>query len=219
MGAEIHGAGTSTLVIEGVEALEPVVSELMPDRIETGTLLMAVGIAGGHATLLGARIDHVETVVMKLGEMGLQITPTPDGLEARADERVRAVDLATLPFPGFATDFMPLAVALLATADGTSIVTENVFDNRLGFVAELNRMGADIRHEGRHAVVRGVPRLSAAPVRALDVRAGAALVLAGLAADGETVVLDPFHVDRGYSDLAASLRALGADVERVRDWR
>jgi UDP-N-acetylglucosamine 1-carboxyvinyltransferase len=219
MGAEIHGSGTSTLQIEGVEGLEAVETEIMADRIETGTLLMAVGITGGHVTLLGARIDHLETIVMKLGEMGLQITPTPDGVEARADERVRAVDIATLPFPGFATDFMPLAVALLATADGTSIVTENVFDNRLGFVAELNRMGADIRHEGRHAVIRGVTRLSAAPVRALDVRAGAALVLAGLAADGETVVLDPFHVDRGYSDLAASLRALGADVERVRDWR
>jgi UDP-N-acetylglucosamine 1-carboxyvinyltransferase len=219
MGAEIHGAGTSTLVIEGVEGLEPVESELMADRIETGTLLMAVGIAGGEAMLLGARLDHVETVVMKLAEMGLRVTPTPDGLWVQAEERMRAVDLATLPFPGFATDFMPLAVALLATADGTAIVTENVFDNRLGFIAELHRMGADVRHEGRHAVVRGVTRLSAAPVRALDVRAGAALVLAGLAADGETLVLDPFHVDRGYSDLAASLRALGADVERVRDWR
>jgi UDP-N-acetylglucosamine 1-carboxyvinyltransferase len=219
MGAQVAGAGTSTIVVEGVDELVPVEFEIMPDRIETGTLLMAVGIAGGEATLLGARLDHVETVVMKLGEMGLQVRRTPDGLEVRAPERMRAVDLATLPFPGFATDFMPLAVALLATAEGTAIVTENVFDNRLGFVAELGRMGADIRHEGRHAVVRGVPRLSAAPVRALDVRAGAALVLAGLAADGETVVLDPFHVDRGYSDLAASLRALGADVERVRDWR
>jgi UDP-N-acetylglucosamine 1-carboxyvinyltransferase len=216
MGAEIHGAGTSTLTVEGVEALVAVESEIMCDRIETGTLLMACGIAGGEATLLGARIDHVETVVMKLTEMGLQITQTPDGLWVRADERLRAVDIATLPFPGFATDFMPLAVALLATAAGTAIVTENVFDNRLGFVGELARMGADVRNEGRHAVIRGVPRLSGAPVRALDVRAGAALVLAGLAADGETVVLDPFHVDRGYPDLAASLRALGADVERVR---
>jgi len=219
MGAEIHGAGTSTISVEGVESLTAVESEIMGDRIETGTLLMACGIAGGEATLLGARLDHVETVVMKLSEMGLQVSETPDGLWARADERMRAVDIATLPFPGFATDFMPLAVSLLATADATAIVTENVFDNRLGFVAELNRMGADIRHEGRHAVIRGVERLSAAPVRALDVRAGAALVLAGLAADGETVVLDPFHVDRGYSDLAASLRSLGADVERVRDWR
>jgi UDP-N-acetylglucosamine 1-carboxyvinyltransferase len=219
MGAEVHGAGTSTIEIEGVKALSPVASEIMGDRIETGTLLMACGIAGGEATLLGARLDHVETVVMKLTEMGLQVSQTPDGLWVRADERLRAVDIATLPFPGFATDFMPLAVALLATADGTAIVTENVFDNRLGFVAELTRMGADVRNEGRHAVIRGVPRLSGAPVRALDVRAGAALVLAGLAADGETVVLDPFHVDRGYSDLAASLGALGADVERVRDWR
>jgi UDP-N-acetylglucosamine 1-carboxyvinyltransferase len=219
MGAEVHGAGTSTIEIEGVKALSPVATEIMGDRIETGTLLMACGIAGGEATLLGARLDHVETVVMKLTEMGLQVSQTPDGLWVRADERLRAVDIATLPFPGFATDFMPLAVALLATADGTAIVTENVFDNRLGFVAELTRMGADVRNEGRHAVIRGVPRLSGAPVRALDVRAGAALVLAGLAADGETVVLDPFHVDRGYSDLAASLCALGADVERVRDWR
>jgi UDP-N-acetylglucosamine 1-carboxyvinyltransferase len=219
MGAAIRGAGTSTIEIEGVESLAPVTSEIMGDRIETGTLLMACGIAGGEATLLGARLDHVETVVMKLTEMGLQVSQTPDGLWVRAEERLRAVDIATLPFPGFATDFMPLVVALLATADGTAIVTENVFDNRLGFVAELSRMGADIRNEGRHAVIRGVPRLSGAPVRALDVRAGAALVLAGLAADGETVVLDPFHVDRGYSDLAASLSALGADVDRVRDWR
>jgi UDP-N-acetylglucosamine 1-carboxyvinyltransferase len=219
MGAQIEGAGTSTLTVEGVESLDAVESEIMGDRIETGTLLMACGIAGGEILIEGARLDHVEMVVAKLEEMGMQVAPTPDGLWVRAEERLRAVDIATLPFPGFATDFMPLAVALLATADGTAIVTENVFDNRLGFVAELGRMGADVRNEGRHAVVRGVPRLSGAPVRALDVRAGAALVIAGLGADGETVVLDPFHVDRGYSDLARSLRAVGADVERVHDWR
>jgi UDP-N-acetylglucosamine 1-carboxyvinyltransferase len=219
MGAQIQGAGTSTMTVDGVESLDAVESEIMGDRIETGTLLMACGIAGGEILIEGARHDHVEMVVTKLEEMGMQVAPTPDGLWVRADERLRAVDIATLPFPGFATDFMPLAVALLATADGTAIVTENVFDNRLGFVAELRRMGADVRNEGRHAVVRGVPRLSGAPVRALDVRAGAALVIAGLGADGETVVLDPFHVDRGYSDLARSLRAVGADVERVHDWR
>jgi UDP-N-acetylglucosamine 1-carboxyvinyltransferase len=219
MGARVLGAGSSTIEVEGVESLESVDAEIMGDRIETGTLLMACGIAGGEITIEGARIDHFELIALKLGEMGLKVSPTPDGIWARADERLQAVDVATLPFPGFATDFLPLVVALLATADGTAIVTENVFDNRLGFVAELNRMGADVRNEGRHAVIRGVPRLSGAPVRALDVRAGAALVLAGLAADGETVVLDPFHVDRGYSDLAGSLRALGADVERVRDWR
>jgi UDP-N-acetylglucosamine 1-carboxyvinyltransferase len=216
MGAQVLGAGTSTIEVEGVEALHPVDTELMGDRIETGTLLMACGVAGGEITIEGARLDHVETVVMKLSEMGLKVSQTPDGIWARAEERLRAVDLATLPYPGFATDFMPMAVALLAVSDGTAIVTENVFDNRLGFVGELARMGADVRHEGRHAVIRGVPRLSGAPVRALDVRAGAALVLAGLAAEGETVVLDPFHVDRGYPDLAGSLRALGADVVRVR---
>jgi UDP-N-acetylglucosamine 1-carboxyvinyltransferase len=216
MGAQVFGAGTPTIEIVGVDDLTPVECELMGDRIEAGTLLMACGIAGGEVTVEGARLEHVDLVAMKLGEMGIKVSPTPNGIWVRADERARAVDIVTLPFPGFATDFMPVAVALLATADGTAIVTENVFDNRFGFVAELNRMGADIRHEGRHAVVRGVERLSGAPVRALDVRAGAALVLAGLAADGETVVLDPYHVDRGYSDLAAKLRTLGAKVERTR---
>ena len=216
MGARVLGAGSSTVEVEGVDALDAVESvDVMADRIETGTLLMACGIAGGEITLEGARLDHVELVALKLGEMGLKVSPTPDGIWARADERMQAVDVATLPFPGFATDFLPLVVALLATAEGTAIVTENVFDNRLGFVPELNRMGADIRHEGRHAVVRGVPRLSGAPVRALDVRAGAALVIAALAADGETVVFDPHHVDRGYPDLAATLRTLGANVLRV----
>jgi UDP-N-acetylglucosamine 1-carboxyvinyltransferase len=203
MGARVIGAGTSTIEIEGVESLESVDADVMGDRIETGTLLMACGIAGGEITIEGARIEHVELIALKLGEMGLKVSPTPD--------------VATLPFPGFATDFLPLVVALLSTADGTSIVTENVFDNRLGFVPELARMGADVRHEGRHAVIRGVERLSGAPVRALDVRAGAALVLAGLAAEGETVVFDPHHVDRGYPDLAATLRALGANVIRTRE--
>jgi UDP-N-acetylglucosamine 1-carboxyvinyltransferase len=216
MGARIEGAGSSTIEVEGVEHLTPVENEIMGDRIEAGTLLMACGVAGGEVTIEGTRLEHLEMVVLKLGEMGLEVSPTPDGLWARRDERMHAVDVATLPYPGFATDFMPLVVALLATAEGSAIVTENVFDNRFGFVDELHRMGADIRNEGRHAVVRGVDRLSGAPVRAQDVRAGAALVVAGLAADGETYVLDPFHVDRGYADLAGRLQALGADVRRVR---
>ena len=215
MGAHVHGAGTSTIAVEGVEGLSAVESTLMGDRIEAGTFLMACGIAGGEIVVEGTELTHLEMVALKLGEMGLEVSPTPDGLRARADDRLQAVDVATLPYPGFATDFMPLVVALLATTEGTAIVTENVFDNRFSFVDELNRMGADIRNEGRHAVVRGVPRLSAAPVRALDVRAGAALVLAGLGAEGETAVLDPFHVDRGYPDLPGQLRRLGADVERV----
>jgi len=215
MGAHVAGAGTSRIEIEGVEVLHPVESEVMPDRVEAGTLLIACGVAGGDITLEGARPEHLEMVVSKLEEMGMQIVPVPGGIRASATERLRSIDVATLPFPGFATDFMPLIVAALATATGTGIVTENVFDSRLTFCDELNRMGADIRTEGRHAVVRGVPRLSGAPVRALDVRAGAALVVAGLAAEGETEVLEPFHVDRGYRDLAESLRVLGADVERL----
>jgi UDP-N-acetylglucosamine 1-carboxyvinyltransferase len=191
MGARISGAGSSTIEVEGVESLTPIENEVMGDRIEAGTILMACGVAGGEVTVEGTRLDHLEMVALKLGEMGLDVSPTPDGLSARCDERLRAVDVATLPYPGFATDFMPLVVALLATAEGSAIVTENVFDNRFGFVDELHRMGADIRNEGRHAVVRGVDRLSGAPVRAQDVRAGAALVVAGLAADGETRVLDP----------------------------
>jgi UDP-N-acetylglucosamine 1-carboxyvinyltransferase len=217
MGAKVHGAGTSTIEVEGVEGLSPVENEIMGDRIEAGTILMACGVAGGEVTVEGTRIEHLDMIVLKLGEMGLQVSPTPDGLWARCDERLRAVDVATLPYPGFATDFMPLVVALLATAEGSAIVTENVFDNRFGFVNELHRMGADIRKEGRHAVVRGVDRLSGAPVRAQDVRAGAALVVAGLAADGETRVLDPYHVDRGYPDLAGQLQTLGADVRRIRE--
>ena len=216
MGARISGAGSSTIEVEGVESLTSIENEVMGDRIEAGTILMACGVAGGEVTVEGTRLDHLEMVALKLGEMGLDVSPTPDGLSARCDERLRAVDVATLPYPGFATDFMPLVVALLATAEGSAIVTENVFDNRFGFVDELHRMGADIRNEGRHAVVRGVDRLSGAPVRAQDVRAGAALVVAGLAADGETRVLDPYHVDRGYPDLAGQLQALGADVRRVR---
>jgi UDP-N-acetylglucosamine 1-carboxyvinyltransferase len=215
MGARIEGAGTSTISVEGVTELAPVESRVAGDRIEAGTLLMACAVAGGAVTLEGIPLAHLEMVVEKLREMGMDITPTPDGIEARCERPLAATDIQTLPFPGFATDFMPLAVGVLATAEGTAIVTENVFDNRFTFVHELNRMGADIRHEGRHAVVRGVSRLSGAPVRALDVRAGAALVLAGLNAEGETHVLDPFHVDRGYADLPGQLRALGADVHRV----
>ncbi len=214
MGARIEGSGSSTLVIEGVDELRSVEHAVVGDRIEAGTYLFACGVAGGDVTVEGTSIDHLEMVAQKLGEMGVEVTRTPDGVRATAEGRGPAADVQTLPFPGFATDYMPLAVARLTTADGTGIVTENIFDNRFAFVEELHRMGADIRTEGRHAVVRGVPRLSGAPVRALDVRAGAALVIAGLAADGETTVLDPHHIDRGYPDLAAKLRALGADVER-----
>jgi UDP-N-acetylglucosamine 1-carboxyvinyltransferase len=215
MGAQVVGAGSSTIEIEGVEELAPVSTSIMGDRVEAGTLLMACGMTGGEIELIGTRPEHIEVVVMKLCEMGMRVSPTNDGLWARAGKRLTAVDIPTLPYPGFATDFMPLAVALMTTAQGSGIVTENVYDGRFQFVDELARMGADVRTEGRHAIVRGVERLSGAPVRASDVRAGAALVIAGLVADGETMVHDGEHVERGYPDLAGKLRALGADVERL----
>jgi UDP-N-acetylglucosamine 1-carboxyvinyltransferase len=215
MGAHVMGAGTATIEIEGVEELAPAESEIMADRIEAGTLLMACGIAGGEIELVGTRLEHLEIVVSKLCEMGMRVSQTSDGLWALATKRLEAIDVATLPHPGFATDFMPLAVALMSVADGSAIVTENIYDGRFQFVDELVRMGADVRNEGRHAIVRGVEGLSGAPVTASDVRAGAALVLAGLVAEGETVVHGCEHVDRGYSDLPATLRSLGADVERI----
>jgi UDP-N-acetylglucosamine 1-carboxyvinyltransferase len=215
MGAQVVGAGTSTIEIEGVDELTACDSEIMADRLEAGTLLMACGLAGGEVELLGARLEHLEIVAMKLCEMGMRVSPTPDGIWAQAPARLRAVDVATLPHPGFATDFMPTAVALMSVADGSAIVTENIYDGRFQFVDELARMGADVRTEGRHAVVRGVERLSGAPVTAADVRAGAALVLAGLAAEGETHVYHCEHVDRGFHDLPATLRALGARVDRL----
>ncbi len=215
MGAHIIGAGTSTITVVGVDELTSADTEIMGDRIEAGTFLMACGVAGGEITLEGVKLEHLEMVGVKLGDMGMRVSPTPDGVWAQAVEPRRAVDIATLPYPGFATDFMPMAVALLSVSEGTGIVTENVFDNRLAFVEELARMGADIRREGRHAVIRGRTRLSGAPVRAFDVRAGAALALAGMRADGETIIDDWSHVDRGYPDLVGALASLGADIERI----
>ena len=215
MGAHVLGGGTATIEVHGVEALEPADATLIGDRIEAGTYLMACGIAGGEIEIEGTSIDHLEIVARKLGEMGMLVAPTSNGLWARATRRLAAIDVPTLPFPGFATDFMPMAVSLLAVADVTGIVTENIYDGRFQFIDELKRMGADVRNEGRHAIVRGVERLQGAPVSAPDVRAGAALVLAGLRADGETVVHGGEHIDRGYCDLAAGLRSLGAGVERV----
>ena len=214
MGAMILGAGSSTIEIEGVEELTPVDHTVVPDRIEAATYLAAVAMAGGEITIDGARADHMDMFIHKLGDMGVRIASTSHGLWAEATRGLHAVDVSTLPYPGIATDYKPLFVTMLSVADGVSIVTENLFVGRFRYVSELIRMGADIRTEGHHAVVRGVGRLSGAPVRASDIRAGAALVLAGLAADGETVVADAHHIDRGYEDLPATLRSLGADVVR-----
>jgi UDP-N-acetylglucosamine 1-carboxyvinyltransferase len=217
MGARIGGVGTPTIEIEGVDGFEPVDHTVIADRVEAGTYAIAACATQGHVVLEGARADHMDLVFSKLADAGADVLATGDGVAISMERRPRAVDLVTLPYPGFPTDLQPQIMALLAAADGTSIVTENVFESRFMFVDELNRMGADIRTEGHHAVIRGVERLSAAPVRALDIRAGAAMVVAALAADGRTEIEDMYHVDRGYQDLEAKLTALGANVRRERE--
>jgi UDP-N-acetylglucosamine 1-carboxyvinyltransferase len=217
MGAVVLGAGSSTITVEGVDELSPVEHTVVPDRLEAATFLAALGVAGGEITVEGARPDHMDMFIQKLGEMGMRISPTGTGLWGMAGERLRAVDVSTLPYPGLATDYKPMLVAMLAVADGVGIVTENIFHGRFRYLDELVRMGADIRTEGHHAVVRGRPVLSGAPVRAWDIRAGAALVVAALGAEGETVVADAHHIDRGYEHFVEKLRGLGADVERLED--
>jgi UDP-N-acetylglucosamine 1-carboxyvinyltransferase len=215
MGAQVIGAGSSTIRIEGVEELSAVEHTVIPDRIEAATFLAAVGVAGGELTLQGARADHMDMLIEKLAEMGMRVSPTADGLWAMAPERLKAVDVATLPYPGIATDYKPLFVALLAVADGVGIVTENIFSGRFRYIDELVRMGAEVRTDAHHVVVRGRAQLSGAPVRAPDIRAGAALVVAGLRAEGETEVHGAEHIDRGYEDFVAKLAAVGADVSRA----
>jgi len=214
MGAVIRGAGSSLIEIEGVAALHPVEHTLIPDRIEAATYLAAVGIAGGEITIAGARPDHMDLLVHKLGQMGMRISPSNEGLWAMAPRRLTSVDVSTLPYPGIATDYKPLLVAMLAVADGVAIVTENIFAGRFRYVDELVRMGADVRTDGHHAIVRGRDELSGAPVRAHDIRAGAAVVLAGLRARGETVISDAHHLDRGYDRFVDKLRGIGVDIER-----
>ena len=214
MGARVDGLGTPTIEIEGVDGFRPTDYSVLPDRIEAGTFAIAACVTGGDMLLRGAQADHLDLVLAKLEEAGARIRAEDAGVRVAMPERASAVDLVTLPYPGFPTDLQPPIMALLATAEGTSIITENVFESRFMFVDELNRMGADIRTEGHHAVIRGMDRLSSAPVRALDLRAGAALILAALGADGVTEIADVDHVDRGYEDIDAKLAGLGAEVTR-----
>jgi UDP-N-acetylglucosamine 1-carboxyvinyltransferase len=216
MGARIRGAGTSHIEVDGVEELHPspTAHRVVPDRVVAATVLAAVGLAGGDVVIEDGRPDHMDMLLRKMGDMGVTVVQGPEGMRATSVERLHSVDVATLPYPGVATDYKPFLVTMLSVADGIGIVTENLFSGRFRYVDELRRMGADIRTEGHHAVVRGVRRLSGAPVRAPDLRAGAALVLAGMVAEGETVVSGAAHIDRGYEDLAATLRSLGADITR-----
>ncbi len=214
MGARLGGVGTSTLEIEGVDALHPADHVAIPDRIVVGTLAIAAVMTRGDVTIRRGRAEHLELVLDKLVQAGGYVEALADGVRVSMDRRPRAVDVVTLPYPGFPTDLQPHMMALAAVSDGAAMVTENVFEGRFMFVDELVRLGADVRTDGHHAVVRGREQLSGAPVRATDIRAGAALVLAGLVADGVTEVSDAFHVDRGYEGFADQLRALGADVTR-----
>ena len=190
MGADISGIGTSTIVVRGVErgALRPADHRTVPDRIQAATYVAAVAVAGGELTIRDARAEHMQNLLGRFADMGLEMTATDRSLTVAADGRLRSIDVQTLPYPGIATDYKPLVITMLAVADDVGIVTENLYPGRFRYVEELLRLGADIRTNGHHAVVRGVPRLSGAPVKAHDIRAGAAMVVAGLAAEGETVI-------------------------------
>jgi len=217
MGAKIAGIGTATLVITGVEAdsLHAVEHAVVNDRVQAATYIAAVAVCGGDVLVRGARAEHMEMLLNRYAEMGVSISPQPDGLRVCASSRLRSINFATLPYPGIATDYKPLLVAMLAVADGTGIATENLYPGRFRYIEELSKLGADIRIDGHHAAIRGVARLVGATVSAPDIRAGAALVIAGLVADGVTEISDIHHIDRGYDDLVGRLAGLGANVTRV----
>jgi UDP-N-acetylglucosamine 1-carboxyvinyltransferase len=215
MGARIDGDGTSTITIEGVDRLSPIDYDVLPDRLEAGTFLFATAALGGDVTVRDMRPGDLEIVLEKLAEAGAVLDVTDDSVHIVMDGRPKPVDVSTLPYPGFPTDLQPMAVAMLCHADGISIVTENVYDARFFYTDELARMGADVRVTGHYAVVRGVPGLMGAPVRAHDVSAGVALVIAGMSAVGRTTVEDIIHIDRRYENLEGKLTSLGAKIERV----
>ncbi|MGJ7906975.1 UDP-N-acetylglucosamine 1-carboxyvinyltransferase [Actinopolyspora sp. H202] len=217
MGARIEGAGTSTLTVHGVPRLEPVRHQVIGDRIVAATWAFAAVATRGDVTVHGVDPNNVNLVLEKLRGAGAEVAIEDESFRVAMERRPSAVDYVTLPFPGFPTDLQPMALALSAVADGTSMITENLFESRFRFIEELVRMGADARTDGHHAVVRGQERLSSAPVWASDIRAGVGLVLAGLCAEGTTEVWDVFHIDRGYPDFVKQLCGLGADIERVSD--
>jgi UDP-N-acetylglucosamine 1-carboxyvinyltransferase len=215
MGAKIHGIGTARLHVEGAEELRPAEHRVVPDRVVAGTWAFAAAVTGGDIEIHNGEPGHLSMVLDKLRMAGAQVLEQKDGFRVLGPERPGAIDVATLPYPGFPTDLQPFVVTLAAVADGISMITENLFEARFRFVQEIARLGAQVKVDGHHALVRGVPALSAAPVEASDIRAGAALVLAALAADGVSVVHNPGHIDRGYARFDRSLRYLGANVRRI----
>jgi UDP-N-acetylglucosamine 1-carboxyvinyltransferase len=215
MGAHVEGAGSPTMTIVGVPRLHPTEHRVIGDRIVGATWGIAAAMTRGDISVTGVDPAHLQVVLHKLHDAGATVTQTDDSFRVTQYERPKAGNVATLPFPGFPTDLQPMAIALASIADGTSMITENVFEARFRFVEEMIRLGADARTDGHHAVLRGLPQLSSAPVWCSDIRAGAGLVLAGLVADGDTEVHDVFHIDRGYPLFVENLAILGAEIERV----
>ncbi|HSV72921.1 MAG TPA: UDP-N-acetylglucosamine 1-carboxyvinyltransferase [Chthonomonadales bacterium] len=214
LGAEVTGAGSTTITVRGVERLSGGEYSIIPDRMEAGTYAVAAAITGGDVFIRHATADHLRPFTRKLREAGVEVREATDGVRVSAEGRPRAVNIKTMPHPGFPTDMQQPFAAMLSIADGTSVITETVYESRFRYANELNRMGSDVRVEGRTAVIRGVSRLTGAPVTATDLRAGAALICAGMAAEGDTEVSGVEHIDRGYADLVPKLRSLGAVIER-----
>lgn len=217
MGAQVEGAGTSTITIDGVERLSGARHTVLPDRIETGSYAMTVGVTGGELTLSNARLDLLGAAADSLRAAGLEIVALDNGIRVKSDGQIEAVDVVTQPFPGFPTDLQAQFMALMATANGASTIKETIFENRFMHVPELARMGADVHVDGQVATVRGKSKLKGAPVMATDLRASMSLVLAGLGAEGQTMVSRLYHLDRGFEHLDRKLQNVGALVERVRD--
>ncbi len=214
MGADIKGAGTDTIRINGVERLKNATHAVIPDRIEVGTYMIASAITGGDVLIENVILDHLKPAIAKLKECGVDVSEESGGLRVSANDRPKAVDIKTMPYPGFPTDMQSQFMTLMSIAEGTSIAIETVFENRFMHVSELKRMGADIKIEGRSAVIEGKDKLLGAPVKATDLRAGAALVLAGLVAEGTTEIIDIHHIDRGYVNIEEKLKSLGANIYR-----
>jgi len=216
MGAKVQGAGTSVITITGVSALRPVSVAVIPDRIETGTFMVAAALTGGDITIQGCRPEHLEAVIHKLGQSGARISTAKNSMRVLGSDEIASVDFKTLPYPGFPTDMQAQVMVLMSVAGGLSMIVENIFENRFIHVSELKRMGADITISGNTAMVKGVPQLSAAPVMATDLRASASLILAGLIAKGKTEVNRVYHLDRGYEGIEEKFSRLGAAIRRVK---
>jgi UDP-N-acetylglucosamine 1-carboxyvinyltransferase len=216
MGAKIKGAGESVIEIEGVDELMPLNYSVIPDRIEAGTFMTIAGITGGNIILKGCRHEHLDALMMKLKEAGLVFEQVSEGMRVIGPSRPKAADVKTMPYPGFPTDMQAQFMAIMSIAEGTSIINETIFENRFMHVAELRRMGANITVEGSTATVKGIKRLKGAPLMATDLRASASLVVAALAAEGETTIYRIYHLERGYEKMEEKLPMLGADIRRVR---